>query len=454
MKYAAAGDSPDGPYQGMIVLIPGGPGGSGVDLVQSDGSTVQAVVGSNWDIVSFDPRGISRSEPALDCAINATSVSGNNTRRDAVPRVTDHFYNDFLDYGRELGDLCAQRSGTDSDAGPHMSTAVVARDLVSIVDAYARTAEGCRAAKNSSLLHFYGISYGTMIGQTFASMFPERVGNAALDGIVSPESYLTGWINNSINHLDGVLALFFIYCSEAGPSLCPYATEGSAHDTFARFKASFTQLNARRAEAEHWSNATDIEEALLTLKTTAFNAAYTPLALFSNLSQVLVGLDAALDSGTLKQWTQQLIAATGDPVLVGEVDWQYALGVACSDQNNIDYGRTLKDIQPEIQGLEAQSIIGEMWTRNLLGCAGWKIKSNDIFTGPFGGDTATPMLFVSNTYDPVTPIDKYVQCRVYDRLYADHAQFALGSSKVQGCADPHDRRHGSRLSLHLFEYQC
>lgn len=410
LKYAATRNSPDGPYQGMLMVIPGGPGGSGVDLLRSEASTLQAVVGSNWDIVSYDPRGIYRSEPALSCALNVSLPLANIRRLDAVPRVSSSYYNSFLDYGKVLGERCAQRSGAESDAGPHMSTAVNARDLVSIVDAYARTSESSDAAKNTSLLNFYAFSYGTVVGQTFASMFPERVGNAVLDGIVNPEKYQAGWFEDSINHLDGVLASFFIYCSKAGPSLCSYATaNSSAQDTFARFKASFMRLDARRAEAEHWSNATDIAESLIALKYNALNDAYLPVTLFSNLAQILVSLETALDCGTLKQWTQQTIAANGDPGPAGVIHWEYSLGVACSDQKDPYYTRTLKGFKPHIQALEAQSIIGELWIRNPLGCAGWKIKSNDVFTGQYGGGTTTPILFVSNTYDPVTPIGKYDQ---------------------------------------------
>lgn len=406
LKYAATTNSSDGPYQGQVVLIPGGPGGSGIELLQSAATTAQQVVGSNWDLVSFDPRGIARSEPALHCGIKASATSTNYTRRDSVPRFTDSYYDSFLKYGKELGDRCAQLSGGELDAGPHMTTAIVARDLLSITDAYARSPEGRSAAKNASLLNFYAFSYGTIVGQTFASMFPSRVGNSVLDGVLRPETYVSGWIYNSINDLDGVMALLFIYCSAAGPSVCPYATGGSAQDVFARFKHSLTQLDAHRAQQQNWSNATEVEEALLTLKSSAFNAAYSPLSLFPTLAQVLLDLEEALAAGTLEQWTQQVIAAEGDPGPAGTSDFEWTLGVACSDQNDLYYGQPLADYGPALQYLEKQSILGEIWLRNSVSCSGWKIKSDDIFTGPFGGSTATPIIFLSNTYDPVTPIEK------------------------------------------------
>jgi len=72
------------------------------------------------------------------------------------------------------------------------------------------------------------------------------------------------------------------------------------------------------------------------------------------------------------------------------------------------YNKTLEDLKPQIEVLEKQSIIGEVRSHQDIGCTGWSIKASEIYTGPFGGDTATPILFVSSTYDPVTPIEESV----------------------------------------------
>ncbi|KAI1084143.1 TAP-like protein-domain-containing protein [Whalleya microplaca] len=401
IKYPAQSNSSFGPYQGIILLNPGGPGASGVSEALNNGSNIQAVVGTNWDIVGFDSRGMWLSEPVANCSANITPNQNITFRSRSAPRLLDEYYNGFIEYGKELGENCEKTIGGEKDVGPHMSTATTARDMLSIVDAFAETEDGKRASKPSRLLNYYGISYGTFLGQTFASMFPDRVGNVVLDGVVDPEGYVTDYTTNSVNHLDGIIASFFIYCHAAGLSGCPYYTGSTPKDIYERFNQSFVQLDPRKAEAESWSNATDLEAALLILKIGLLSTADTPLLYFNILPKVLLDLESAILTQNISQWVDQATAIFE----VADDYPEWTLGVLCSDQGNAWYNKTLQDFQPQLDHLENQSIIGEIWIRPMLMCTGWPINAAERFKGPFGGDTATPILFVSNTYDPVTPIE-------------------------------------------------
>ncbi|KAK6221609.1 hypothetical protein LQW54_001381 [Pestalotiopsis sp. IQ-011] len=279
--------------------------------------------------------------------------------------------------------------------------------MLSIVNAFAETEDGMRAAKPKALLNFYGISYGTFLGQTFASMFPESAGNMVLDGVVSPEGYLTNFTSESVTHLDGILAAFFIYCHEAGPELCSYYTVSTPQDIFDRFNRVFDQLNPQQAQVENWANATELETALVVFKVAVLTAVNSPITNFATFSDVLVSLENSVAAQNISSWTEAAQAIYGDPSPNGNENIEWTLGVMCSDQNNTWHGKTLDDLGPQLAQLESQSIIGEIWSKSMLGCLGWPIKAVEIFAGPFGGDTATPVLFVSNTYDPVTPIEKY-----------------------------------------------
>ncbi|CAG8971974.1 hypothetical protein HYALB_00003312 [Hymenoscyphus albidus] len=389
LKYPATTNSSSGPYQGMLLLNPGGPGASGVEEAFTSGPLIQSIIGSNWDVGK-----------------DVNPVTGLKGR--GVARVTDEFYEEFIEFGREVGKECEERSGGVRDAGPHMSTATVARDLISIIDAFALTPDGKRSAKPSNLLNYYGISDGTFLGQAFASMFPSQVGNVILDGVVDPAGYLTNFTSASVSHLDELLAAFFVYCHEAGSSKCAYNTGSTPKDIFNRFNASFMQLDPRKAESEGWSNATELQDALLTLKVSLLSPAHSPFEYFPIIPQVLLDLESALQNQTLSSWALATGAIFGSPGPANYKSPDWRLGTLCSDQNNKWYNKTLEDLRHQLKALKEQSIIGEVWSMAVLGCLGWGVKAEEIFEGPFGGVTETPILFVGNTYDGATPIEKLV----------------------------------------------
>ncbi|GJC78389.1 tripeptidyl aminopeptidase [Colletotrichum liriopes] len=423
----------------MILVNPGGPGASGVELAWHNGTTIQGVAGSNYDIVGFDPRGVGLSEPRPNCSAGILLPHSEALSRRDAPRFIDKYYQQFIDFSKELGERCQEQAGADTEAGPHMTSAVTARDMLSIVDAFVVTPDGERTALNSSLLNYYGISYGTFLGQTFASMFPNRVGHFAIDGHVSPEGFQSNFTSNSINHLDGVLGAFFVYCHAAGPA-CSYYTGNTAMDIFKRWNASFSQLDALTAEAEGWSNATEIALALETFKYTTLDAGVAPLSVFGKIADTFVDLDDALASNALAAWTEKTNVAYGFKGLEGYArsNPEQSLGVTCSDQGNALYGKSLEDIQPLISALHDQSIVGEIWTSAMLGCLGWPIRSNNVFRGPYGGNTSYPLLFISNTFDPTTPIEnaiasipKYTNAR---SLTVDNMGHSVAGSGPNFCA--------------------
>ncbi|KAI1346272.1 TAP-like protein-domain-containing protein [Xylaria sp. FL0043] len=390
IKLPANSNSSYGGYQGMILINPGGPGGSGIDEVQNNGvAYYQSVTGDNWDIVGFEPRGIYRSEPNINCSATTTTAKCSTLDSRFVPDVTEDFF-------------------TKRDAGPHMPTTTNARDMISIVDAFAKTADGKKAAKPSHLLNYFGYSYGTFLGQVFASMFPERVGNMVLDGVLSLDLPLGGDLTEITTLTDGIIASFFVYCFEAGLSQCSFYTGSSPLDIYNRFNQSFVQLDSQRAKAENWANATDIEAALLALKTTLFDAVASPAVTFTSLSDALVALEQAIAIRNVALWTEQVIALIGDPTPAGDAYAELRLGTLCTDQGNKWYNKTLEDLTPAIEHFKEVSIVGEIVAKSMLGCLGWSIEASEVFSGPFGGDMATPILFVGNTYDPIAPATEAV----------------------------------------------
>ena len=389
LKLTANPDSKNGPYQGMILTNPGGPGNSGVQSILTYGSTLQSVAGTNFDIVAFDPRGIANSIPSANCSSSPDASSPFRRRSKSLqgPKNAKSYFPDAFDNAISLGDECKIAIGGENEAGPHMTTAINVRDMISIVDAFAQTEDGQRA-KNANLVNYWGLSYGTFIGETLASMFPDRIGSVLLDGVVDPEDNVSGLGLHSLQFTDDVLSTFFTYCHLAGLSACSYHTGSTAADISHRFEQTFTQLDARHAAAQNLTNAPIVEAALEAFKEFTSLATYYPIAFFPLLSDVLVSFEMALANLTVEslegiaiQIQEALPTLKDVPIdLPPQQEWYPA--VACSDTNASSYGLTLDDLKAYVHELEGQSVIeGESWAVNRILCAGWNITSNDRFEG-------------------------------------------------------------------------
>ncbi|MCE3555606.1 alpha/beta hydrolase [Pseudonocardia sp. RS11V-5] len=153
---------------GALVLNPGGPGGSGVDLAAA---FAKGGGGGPFDIVGFDPRGVGKSTPAIDCT---TDAEWDAVRAEPPRQALAEGTAATEDKARQMAEHCVQRSG-GADVLANAGTRDVARDL-----------DVLRAALGDQKLTYLGYSYGTRIGATYAEMFPGNVRAMVLDGAVDP----------------------------------------------------------------------------------------------------------------------------------------------------------------------------------------------------------------------------------------------------------------------------
>lgn len=154
--------------QGTLFLNPGGPGGSGVDMMLSAGFFASDSVRDAYDIVGFDPRGVERSD-GIDCLSDAEM---DEWRAQPAFDPDTESVADMRAMYRDIGTQCHENS---SEVVGHMDTQSVAKDL-----------DVMRAVLDQPATHYLGFSYGTEIGATYASLFPERTGRFVLDGGVDP----------------------------------------------------------------------------------------------------------------------------------------------------------------------------------------------------------------------------------------------------------------------------
>lgn len=227
----AAVEPSDPAFAGTILTNPGGPGGSGIELMRGGGGqklqeTFDKPGKRHYEILSFDPRGVGSTWPRANC------LPHNDLARDAfayeergigildgsepsaVPRILG-MYKSFM----------KKCEAEDADGTPgaeilgFMSTPSVARDMVQIIDKIDEQlkAEGVdvthddtedkefvndelrrrsRGKDDVPRLQYVGYSYGTILGNYFASLFPERVGRLVLDGVVDAVDYSSGPVSH------------------------------------------------------------------------------------------------------------------------------------------------------------------------------------------------------------------------------------------------------------------
>ncbi|TGO53047.1 hypothetical protein BOTNAR_0306g00100 [Botryotinia narcissicola] len=380
---AAQSNSTDGEYQGMLLTNPGGPGNAGVDFLLEDGySVLLPVVGTNYDIVAFDPRGMGRSFPLADCS----SVSSSKLRRRnfglSGPELDSSYWTEEFQTALQFGAECNATMGRSDEAGPHMSTAVLAADLLSIVDAFAKTERG-QDVSSSSFLNYWGFSYGSFIGETFASMYPDRVGRFAIDGVVDPEDYISGTELKDIYLEDAVIDSFFSYCHLAGPSLCDFYTGNSSEDIRHRFENIFLPLNTSYAFAQNWTNATTIQQSLESIKSTVRLTAYTPIESFPILATQLVAYEATLSNLTVAAIEAASNIGTTTPYFTGTVPQltEWFICAFCGEIPSV-YGKTYEELKPHIDTSEEESFLtGEIWATTLVLCSGWPITASWRYAG-------------------------------------------------------------------------
>ncbi|WP_329256612.1 alpha/beta hydrolase [Actinoallomurus sp. NBC_01490] len=159
----------DAHYKGVLIGNPGGPGGSGLYLSGGLASWFSGAghdeIPADYDIIGFDPRGVGASEPALTCDPHYSDP----VRPDYVPHsVADEAA--WLKKSKAYAEACAKRFGW---LLPHLRTTDAARDIDAI-----------RSALGQKQISYYGFSYGTYLGATYGTLFPQRVRHMILDGNV------------------------------------------------------------------------------------------------------------------------------------------------------------------------------------------------------------------------------------------------------------------------------
>jgi len=197
---------------GTLLVNPGGPGFGGSYLAERAESIFSSDLRERFDIIGFDPRGTGRSEPTIDCIDDYDKffAGGDITPDTATERQ------EIIDSTREFTELCFEKNG---DILPHVGTNNVARDMDMI-----------RRSLGEETISYLGFSYGSELGSVWATMFPDTVRAAVLDGATDPEAdRLDGSLQQS-KGFERSLTTFLAQCSE--DRSCAFHSDGDAEGAF------------------------------------------------------------------------------------------------------------------------------------------------------------------------------------------------------------------------------
>lgn len=232
----------DPKYGGAVLLNPGGPGGSGVGFMLGGGKSVSETIDANdgkyFDLISFDPRGVSNTLPPVRCSEDANMAQSWLVRlmEEGVLGSSDAALGRLWSMSIAQGGSCSlPPPAGQPDMKRYVSTASVARDMVSLIEAHGEwrekeakrvlfhggeVSETLKYKPGEEKLQYWGFSYGTYLGMTFSAMFPDRVHRVAVDGVVDAEDYRNALWYDNLADTEADLDLFYSNCARVGYPTC------------------------------------------------------------------------------------------------------------------------------------------------------------------------------------------------------------------------------------------
>lgn len=326
----------------------------------------------------MDPRGVGKSA-AVTCRNDAeretvlaldldTSLSGGRP----VPALEAE--------ARDLGADCAAR--VDAALLSQLSTDVVARDMDQV-----------RLALGEEKIHYYGLSYGTVLGSVYATLFPARVARMVLDAPAHPETWvqdpLTANTEQTVS-AEAVLNDYFTTCAAEAPA-CAFGDGRPAE----AFDALVARLEAQPILSRP-SNVPEVRVDGATLLLAARFAAFDP-QLWPLLTAVLIAAEAG--DGAPALGLSQLLVREPDGTPNGLVEANVAIN--CLDR---DHPTDLGAYQRQAERLQAEAPrFGRQGGYGLLACAYWPVQNPDRYLGPLTGAGAPPILVIGGRRDSQTP---------------------------------------------------
>ncbi|KAI4744717.1 hypothetical protein E4T50_04936 [Aureobasidium sp. EXF-12298] len=428
-----------------LLVNPGGPGASGVEFVRQLSYSIRNLTGQDRDIIEFDPRGVGHTKPTADCFSFSPGeempLSEQVILRGRFQRAEFGIAGEALglvsegrvklrgidDANRAKAKLCGMKDEMEGKGSilRYLDTQTVARNMLEIIDAWddwrdslltdkARgTGIGDVANSTKAQLHYLGFSYaiGTYLGATFAAMFPNRVGRMVLDGVVDASQAHDPFFSESIRDTDAVYDLFLEYCAQAGPSRCDFAREGDDARTLRnRANIILEQLHERFLIGMQPRSHTPLIFTWSILHSASFGILYSPVLLFPILARIydlLYREDYDELFASISQVRDRInpCAFCSEHLASSFETGDASMAIRCADASPLN--ASVAELDAVFQNLSMASIFADVYMGVGLQCNTWPIRPAIPLLRLFDNttiDTSFPLLFVSDTHDPITPL--------------------------------------------------
>ncbi|MEU1184459.1 alpha/beta hydrolase [Streptomyces sp. NPDC005820] len=345
---------------GSLLVNPGGPGGSGREFAFAAPFSFSPDLLERFDIVGFDPRGIGLSDPVtcdeeLIAAQEPLLFPDSGASFAALRRA-----------GGALGDDCSARSGSLVD---HMDSTSVARDMDAI-----------RAGLGEERISYYGVSYGTALGERYAELFPKRVRAMTLDSVIDHSLDTWSLQKTRAIALEETFGQFADWCARTASCVL------HGRDVRALFDSLY-----RRAAAGELIRGGDVLFTDEHLQRLAQNFLYSTADWF-RFAEFLTDLD-----------TPDPAEARSSPRLRGEPAAYAYVPVLCQDfALEVPSYATLAGYQRRLARLAPVTRFSPLAWTDLTGCQGWPTR----VTNPqhrLRIDGTPPILVTNSRYDVATP---------------------------------------------------
>jgi pimeloyl-ACP methyl ester carboxylesterase len=360
---------------GRIVVNPGGPGGSGVDFATQAASSLGSAVREQYGVVGVDPRGVGRSEPALDCLDDEgldAWVATDQTPDDDVELAR------LEEADQRFGRGCVERSGA---LASHVTTVEAARDM-----------DVVRAVLGDDELSYYGASYGTALGATYAALFPDRVGRLVLDGAVAPDLTV---VESAAGQNEGFQRALEAYLQDCVRDDCPLGDDvAEAQRTIGEVLDGLDEQPLKVGRRE------------LT-QTQGFYGIAVTLYGKENWPYLTQALEQVLDDDG------SLLLSLSDFYFDRDADGSYTTNgteafqaISCLDASGQPAPSDAEVAAATRQFREVSPVFGDFFSAGLDTCEGWAATSRaPAQVTDVAAVGAAPILVVGTTRDPATPYE-------------------------------------------------